>query len=114
MKKRTRLLSMFLAILMIVGVMPMSVFAIDPADLEKEPDELESGSVDEYVSKNGGKLVFATEFENPSKITTTSDYNSVIGEKKALFSKVTSNLSTQPGSISISSSGDDGGLGKRR
>ena len=46
MKKRTRLLSLLLAILMIVGVMPMSVFAIDPADVLDPTDEEQFGSVD--------------------------------------------------------------------
>ena len=70
MKKRTRLLSLLLAILMIVGVMPMSVFAIDPADIINQTDTEQFGSVDEYISANGGKWVFKTAFDNTSKIET--------------------------------------------
>ena len=65
MKRRTRLLSLLLAVLMIVGVMPMSVFAVD-----KTVDTgTEYTSRDEYVAANGGRYEFAADFDSSTPIT---------------------------------------------
>ena len=108
MKKRTRILSLILAVLMIVGVMPMSVFAIDPADMPKSSDDEKYASVEEYVTANGGKLLLSTSFEDSSKITTSTDYNSLLGTGAALATRVNSNKSEQKGYVGFSFPGDEG------
>ena len=63
MRSRSKILAFVLAVLMIAGLVPFSIFAVDG----------DTGSTtqtrEEYVTANGGTMLFGTSFDDSSKIS---------------------------------------------
>ena len=63
MRSRSKILAFVLAVLMIAGLVPFSIFAVDG----------DTGSTtqtrEEYVTANGGTMLFGTSFDDSSKKT---------------------------------------------
>ena len=57
MRTRTRILAFFLTVLMLVGMLPFSVFAADGARALSDVEQLQK-----YITDNGGTLLFASDF----------------------------------------------------
>lgn len=89
MRRTSKILAFVLAMLMIVGMLPLSVFAADTTSskndvMNSEKDKVtgENQTLKEYVESNGGTLVFGSSFDDASKVVPTSNdgrVNSSIG-----------------------------------
>lgn len=89
MRRTSKILAFVLAMLMIVGMLPVSVFAGDGSvtnnsevlgNKEDKPTG-ENQTLKEYVESNGGTLVFGSSFDDASKIllNDTGRVNSSVG-----------------------------------
>ena len=75
MRRTSKILAFVLAMLMIVGMLPLSVFAGDGSVSNKnnvltpeaEKPTGENQTLKEYVESNGGTLLFGTSFDDASK-----------------------------------------------
>ena len=97
MRSRSKILAFVLAVLMIAGLVPFSIFAVDG----------DTGSTtqtrEEYVTANGGTMLFGTSFDDSSKVDTS--YKA--GNPPAVVGKVSSSTAGSGSITRVSMSGGD-------